>query len=60
MEGLLQNLKEGLTLFTGSGHKATQRSYSPGQALNIFSVLRVVACRARLLSCLDLPIFRGC
>ena len=38
VEGLFQNLKEGPTLVTRFGHKATQRSYSPGQALNFFSV----------------------
>ena len=40
MEGLFQNLKEGLTLVTGSGHKATQHNYSPRQALNFFSAGR--------------------
>ena len=34
VEGLFQNLKEGLTLVAGFGHKATQRSYSLGQALD--------------------------
>ena len=34
VEGLFYNLKEGLTLVTGSRIKATQHSYSPGHALN--------------------------
>ena len=38
MERLFQDLKEGLTLITRSRHKATQCSYSSGQAQNFFSI----------------------